>query len=262
VNGIDKKTALSSLNREVFFDSAGSSKKLTINYFNNEVAINQTILVPNDSYAVKVTWTVSPLESQISDAALYLSTFFDLYFSFEEAYVPGVLNWENPWSKPSNSNGDNWAVVNFTGSTLADNYLGLYDGNEEVLYALNFEELPDWGNVGVLASRQIDAVRFQYNFESINQNQPVSFTYRVLTFSMSSYPEIEQILDLEGTFMSASLAQFEINTRDYKSLIKENNIEFIIYDKNELDIKIIQCKLIEIVYSNDRYVIFKVKNNV
>ena len=262
VNGVDKKTTLSSLNREVFFDNAGSSKKLTINYFNTEVAINQTILVPNDSYAITVTWTISPLEGQISDAALYLSTFFDLYFSFEDAYVPGVLNWENPWSRPSNSDGNNWAVVNFTSSTLADNYLGLYDGDEEVLYALNFEELPDWGNVGVLASKQIDAVRFQYNFESIDQNQPVSFIYRVLTFSMSSYPEIEQILDLKGTFTVASLAQFEINTRDYKSLIREKNIEFIIYDKNELDTKIIQCKLIEMVYSNDRYVIFKVKNNV
>jgi len=260
-NGVDKKTPLSSLNRETVFEDQGSPKKLVIHYFNDEINITQTILVQNDSYPINVAWTLSPLESEVSNAALYVSTFFDLHFSFDEAYIPGVLDWENPWSRPSYSQGNGWAVVNFSRSTLTDNYLGFYDEKEEVVFALNFKELPDWGNVGVLASRQIDAVRFQYNFGKININQTAFFTYQVLTFSKSSYSEMQQPSELKSLFELKPLAPFEVKSRDYHDFIKEKNIKFIVYDKNQLDTKIIRCKLLELVYSNDRYVIFRVKTN-
>jgi len=260
-NSVDKKTTLSSLSREIIFQDQGSSKKLVIHYFNDEINITQTILVQNDSYPINFAWTLSPLKSQISNAALYVSTFFDLHFAFEKAYVPGVLDWENPWSRPSYSQGNDWAVVNFSRSTLTDNYLGFYNENEEVFFALNFKELPDWGNVGVLASRQIDAIRFQYNFDKININQTAFFTYQVLTFSKSSYPEMQQLNDVKNLFGVKPLTPFEVKSRDYHDFINEKNIKFVVYDKNQLDTTIIRCKLLELVYSNDRYVIFKVKNN-
>jgi len=256
-----EKISLSDFTRESVFEDEGSPKKLTIHYFNDEVSITQTILAQNDSYPINVTWALSPVESQISDVALYVSTFFDLYFSFEEAYVPGALDWASPWSNPSNSQGNDWAVVNFSRSTLTDSYLGFYDAAEEVVFALNFEELPDWGNVGVLGSMQIDAVRFQYNFDNINVDQTASFTYQVLTFSKSSYPEMQQPKELKSLFESEPSTSFEVKSRDYHDLVIERNIKFIVYDKNELDTKIIGCKLLEMVYSNDRYVIFKIKNN-
>lgn len=260
-NGVDKETALSGLNREIVFEDQGSPKKLIIHYFNDEINITQTILVQNDSYPINVAWTLSPLESEVSNTALYVSTFFGLHFSFEKAYIPGVLDWENPWSRPSNSQGNDWAVVNFSRSTLTGSYLGFYDEKEEVVFALNFKELPDWGNVGVLASRQIDAVRFQYNVDKININQTAFFTYQVLTFSKSSYPEMQPPSELKSLFELKPLAPFEVKSRDYHDYIREENIKFIVYDKNQLDTKIIRCKLLELVYSNDRYVIFRVKSN-
>ena len=260
-NGVDKETALSGLNREIVFEDQSSPKKLMIHYFNNEINITQTILVQNDSYPINVAWTLSPLESEVSNTALYVSTFFDLHLSFEKAYIPGVLDWENPWSKPSNSQGNDWAVVNFSRSTLTDNYLGFYDEKEGIAFALNFNELPDWGNVGVLASRQIDAIRFQYNFEKININQTAFFTYQVLTFSKRSYPEMQQPSELKSLFEFKPLTPFEVKSRDYRDFIKEKNIKFIVYDKNQFDTKIIRCKFLELVYSNNRYVIFRVKSN-
>ncbi len=261
VNGVDKKTTLAGLDREIIFEDKSSFKKLMIHYFNDEINITQTILVQNDTYPMNVAWTLSPAESEIGNIALYLSTFFDLHFSFEKAYIPGVLDWENPWSKPSNSKGNDWAVVNFSRSTLTGNYLGFSDEKEEVVFALNFKELPHWGNVGVLASRQIDAVRFQYNFDKININQTASFTYQVLTFSKNSYPEMQQPSELKSLFESKPITPFEVKSRDYRNFINEENIKFIMYDKNQLDTKIIRCKLLELVYSNDRYVIFRVKSS-
>jgi hypothetical protein len=260
-NGVYKeRIPLSNFTRESVFEDQSSPKKLAFRYFNDEVSITQTILVQNDTYPISVVWTLTPVESEISDVALYLSTFFDLHFSFEKAYIPGVLDWENPWSRPSNAQ-DGWAVVDFSRSTLTDNYLGFYDEKEEVVFALNFEDLPDWGNVGVLASRQIDAVRFQYNFDKLSMNQTAFFTYQVLTFSKNSYPEMQQPSELKSLFELKPLTPFEVKSRDYHDYIREENVKFIVYDKNQLDTKIIRCKLLELVYSNDRYVIFRVKSN-
>ena len=261
VNGIDKEIALSSLNKEISFDKERIPKKLTINYTNDEIAIIQTILVTNDSFPLNVTWTLSPLVSQISDVSIYVSTSFDLYFSFEEAYIPGVLDWENPWVRPSYSQGNSWAYVNFSGSILTDQYFGFYDDTDEVVYALKFGELPEWGNVGALASRQIDAFRFQYTFDQIDFNQPASFTYQVLAFSRRSYPEMPDRNELKDMFEFNPRFPFEIKSRDYNDIVRESNIKFILYDKNELDTKIIFSEVLELIYSNDRYVIFKVKNS-
>jgi hypothetical protein len=260
-NGINKEIYLSNFTRESVFDAQGSPKTLTIRYFNDEVSITQTIIFENDTYPITVAWALSPTESEIKDVSLYLSTFFNLQFSFEDAYIPGVLDWENPWSKPSNVLENEWAVVNFSRSTLTGNYLGFYDAAEEVVFALNFQELPDWGNVGALESRQIDAVRFQYDFDKVNVNETASFAYRYLTFSKNSFPDMPNLNDVKGLFDFKPATAFELKSRDYHDYIKEYNIGFLVYDKNQLDTKIIRCKLLEVVYSNDRYDIFKIKNN-
>ena len=143
---------------------------------------------------------------------------------------------------------------------MADNYLGFHDEKNEVVFAIRFVELPDWGNVGVLGSRQIDTVRFQYNFDKISVDQPASFTYQILTFSQDSLPEKQNSNELPGLF-DFKPAAFHVKSRDYFSYIKEQNIEFIVYDKNQLDTNLIRAKILELIYSNDRYVIFRVKSN-
>jgi hypothetical protein len=171
-----------------------------------------------------------------------------------------VLHWENPWSRPSNTQGTLWAVTNFSSSTLTDNFLGFYDEKEEVAFAMNLSALPGWGNVGALSSMQIDAVRLQYNFAKISINQTASFSYQVLTFSKSSFPEMQNLNELKSLLDFHPAAAFDVESRDYYDYIKKNNIGFVVYDKNQLDTKMIRSKLLEIVYSNDRYVIFKIKS--
>jgi hypothetical protein len=260
-NGVYKEVPLSNLTRESVFEDQGFPKKLTFHYFNDEVSITQTITVQNDTYPITVAWSLSPTQNEITDVSLYLSTFFDLQFSFEEAYVPGILNWQNPWSNPSNTNGNEWAVVNFTRSTLTGNYLGFYDSAKEVVYALNFQELPDWGNVGALESRQIDAVRFQYDFDKVNVNETASFTYQYLASSKTSAPNMPSLTNLKALFDFKPATTFDVKTSDYHDYIKDYGVGFIVYDKNQLDTKIIESKLLELIYSNDRYMIFKIKSN-
>ena len=247
------------LSREIVFEEQSYLKKFVIKYFNDEIVLTQSILVQNDSYPINVVWTLSPLKSEIDDVTLYISYFFDLTFSFEKAYVPGSLDWANPWSRPSYAQGNEWAVVNFSRETLTENYIGAYDEKNEVAFALKFVDLPDWGNVGALSSRQVDAFRFQYQFDKVNINQTASFTYQILTFSKSSYPEMQQPSELKNLF-SVKPSAFDVKTRNYADYIKEFKIEFLVYDKNRFDSKLLSSNLLQLVYSNDRYVICRIKS--
>jgi hypothetical protein len=261
VNGVSHSSNLSNFRREIIFEDQGYPKKLVIKYSNNDVALTQTILVQNDSYPLDVSWTVTSLKNEITDVALQISNHFDLFFSFKEAYLPGLLDWDNPWTRPSEVNGNDWAVIDFSRTTLTDNFIGFYDDKNAVAFAIKFAELPDWGNIGALTSRQIDALRFQYNFDKISANNSASFAYQTLTFSQSSFPEMKNLSELKGLFDFKPATAFEVQSRDYHDSIRENNIDFIVYDKNQLDTKLVRAKILELVYSNDRYVIFKINNN-
>jgi hypothetical protein len=262
IEGVNKKICLSNVSREITFEEdLASQRKLTIQYSNDEITVSQTILIQNNSYPTNVTWSLIPHKSQVTNVTLYLSTFLDLQFSFDKAYLPGILNWENPWSKPSATHGTDWAVTDFSQYNLTEKYVGLYDEKNQLFFAMKFENSPTWGNIGALASMQINAIRFQYNVDKIDANQTTSFAYQTLTFSKNSYPEIQQPSELKNLFQSTPPGTFEIKSRDYHDYIKENNVVFIVFDKNQLDISIVRCKLLELIYSNDRYVIFKIRSS-
>jgi hypothetical protein len=260
--GVARYFPLSDLSREIVFEEQGYPKKFVIKYFNDEIILTESILVQNNSYPINFVWALSPLRSEIDNVALYVSYFFDLSFSFETAYVPGSLNWTNPWSKPSYAQGNEWAVVNFSRENLMpENYIGAYDEKNEVAFALKFVDLPDWGNVGALSSRQVDAFRFQYQFDKVSINQTVSCAYQILTFSESSFPEMQQPSELKSLFDFKPASAFNVTTRNYADYIKELKIEFLVYDKNRFDSKLLSSQLLQLVYSNDKYVICRIKSN-
>ena len=248
---------LSGLSREIILDK--NPPRLVIKYFNDEIVITESISLQNDSYTVNVVWALSPLKTEINDVTVYISNFFDLYFWFKKAYVPGSLDWENPWDKPSSAHGNEWAVVNFTRETLTDNYIGIYDEKNEAAFALKFVDLPKWGNVGVLASRQIDAVRFEYRFDKVDVNQTIDFTYQVICFSKSSFSEMPALDELRNMFDFKPASAFDVTTRSYLDYIREKKVEFLVYDKNRFDSKLLQSNILQLVYSNDGHVICRVK---
>jgi hypothetical protein len=158
------------------------------------------------------------------------------------------------------TSGNSWAVASFSNSTLTDNYIGLYDSRDNIAFAFQFNDTPSWGNIGALGNGQIDAVRFEYDFNSIGVNQTVTRQYQTLTFSQNSFPTFQQPSQLQGLF-GYKPADFSVSSRDYRDFIAENNIGFIVYDKNQLDYNMIHCKFLQLIYSNDRYAIFKVLDN-
>ena len=72
---------------------------------------------------------------------------------------------------------------------------------------------------------------------------------------------MQNLSDLKRMFDFKPATTFEVQSRDYHDYIKENNIDFVVYDKNQLDTKMVRAKILQLIYSNDRYVIFKINNN-
>ena len=259
-NGTDYNFNLSDLSRQMSF-SQGYPKQVTFTYSNDYVVLTQTMLVQNDTYPINVSWGITPLINDVSNASLYITNYFDLQFNFTEAQIPQLMDWVNPWDVPSKTtHGTDWAVVTFSNSSLTDNYIGIYDPAKDIAFGFKFEDLPDWGNIGALASRQIDAVRFQYNFNEINANQTVTRQYQILTLSKNSFPTMQQPNQLESLF-NYNPGQFTVDSRDYTQYIAANNIEFIVYDKTQLDVNMLHVKFLQLIYSNDKYAIFKVLSN-
>jgi hypothetical protein len=259
INGEQYKLSLSQLSKEIYFDDQISPKKITFVFTNDDIALNKTITVANNTYPIAITWTLTPLKVQITNASLYLTTNFDLKYHFEEVEIPGLLNWVNPWDAPDSvrsSNGTIWAVASFSAAHLKDKYIGLYDGGSEVGFAYRFADLPDWGNIGVLGNKQIDAVRLVFNFDKVDPGETAVRSFEMLSLSKSSYSALSRE-GLRVLFTDRS-AQFLVFSRDFSYYIREQNIGFIVYDRNQLDTQIIHSKILQLIYSNDRYVIFKI----
>ena len=258
-NGVEYQLQLSELRKQIVFEDQSIPKKIVFIYSNDNITLTETVTAQNDSYPLGISWSITPQRSEISNITLYLSTFFDLKFKFDKAQIPQLLDWVNPWDAPpaiTTTHGTDWAVATFSNTNLKDSYLGLYDDINNIAFAFKFTDLPDWGNIGALANRQIDAVRFQYQFKDLTVNQTASRSYEVLTMSKNSYSPLQP--DTLQSLFNLKIAPFTVVARDFSNYIAENNIGFIVYDRNQLDPQMVHSKLLQLIYSNDRYVIFKV----
>jgi hypothetical protein len=257
-NGVYHEVSMNQLSKEIVFQNQTDPKSITLHLSNDDIVLTKTISVRNNTYPFDVSWTVTPLRGQITNASLYLTTHFDLQFKFDVADIPGLMDWVNPYDAPEpiKTTDETWAAASFAGANLKDNYLGLYDDTNNVGYAFHFTDLPAWGNIGSLGNRQIDAVRLVYEFDSIAEGQTVERSYQTMTLSQTSYPSLARE-SLQGLF-SQTVQPFTVESRDFRNYIERDSIGFIVYDRNTLDTQIINSKILQLVYSNDRYVIFKI----
>jgi hypothetical protein len=107
---------------------------------------------------------------------------------------------------------------------------------------------------------KIDGIKWQYNFETIAANQTVSVSYQVLSFSMDSYPALTNPQNMDTLFDLKTAKPFDVQCRNFASIIRDNHIGFIVYDINVFDKRILTSGWVQMIYANDKYVVLKVKN--
>ena len=245
--------------RKIIWTEDEGSRKLQLQYFSkNEFILIENIEAKNAKIPIYISWTFTPLCDEIKNVSFHLSIHFDLYRSFERAYVPEILNWESPWNKPSYIEGDReWALVDFNPETLPENYVAFNDPANRIFYAFQFKDYPNWGSIGVLSTKQIDALRLRYDFGDVND--PVSLAYSIVAFSEESYNV--NLDDFREVFNLKIGGNFAVQYRDYLTCAKEMAIQFLVFDREKFRNEFLNSNFLQLVYSNDLYVICKVKGD-
>lgn len=249
---------ISDLSRGIFWKIENGCKKLQIQYsFENEFFLTESVEVRNNKIPISITWIFTPLRGGVKNLQFNLSIHFDLYRSFERAYIPGILDWESPWNRPSFIEGNRkWALVDFDPKNLSKNYIAVYDPLNGVFYAFKFEDYPEWGSIGVLSTNQIDALRLRYNLNNADEN--VSLSYSIAAFSKESFPKVDFNL-FDEIFTLKATNNFAVQYRDYITCAREEGIKFLVFDRGKFRNEFLNHGFLQLVYSNDRYIICKIK---
>jgi hypothetical protein len=100
LNGVDHKVPVGQLSKEIIFNDTAEPKSLTFLFFNDDITLTKTISAGVNCYQYSINWTLTPQNSNVQNASLYLTTLFDLQYKFEIAYINGLLNWVNPYEAP------------------------------------------------------------------------------------------------------------------------------------------------------------------
>lgn len=257
-NGKNYVLKISDLNRKINWIEENGIKKLQIQYFQErKFILTENVEMQNGKLPVNVKWTFTPLSGNITKLHIHLSIHLDLNFYFEKAYVPGVLNWENPLDKPSyKDEHEKWVLTFFVPENLIGKTIAVYDTANRTFYAIKFADFPSLGSLGALANRQIDALRLRYDFESLNKT--VSFSYRIINLSEKSFHGLD-LGNFEDLFLLES--NFEIQYRDYLTYIEKFGIRFLVFNKANFRSQLLNSRLLNLVYMDDKYVICEVRSH-
>lgn len=255
-DGENFSVRLSDLNRKINWIWENGSKKLQILYFvEGKFLLVERVEMRNGELPANISWALTPLGGSIKKMQVHLSIHLDLNFYFEKAYVPGILNWENPLDKPSyRDEREKWVLTFFTSENLTGKAIAVYSSVNRTFYAVKFAEFPDLGSLGALVNRQIDALRLTYDFENLNQT--VSFSYSLINFSEESFQGLD-LSKFEELFELKS--NFEIQYRDYLTYIKEFEIRFLVFSKESFRSQLLNSRFLQLIYADDKHAICKVR---
>ncbi len=260
LGGVLHNYTLPSLNRTIIMDERQYPMEIAINYTGPDFVLTKHVFAYNDSYPLTVTWELTPLNNNVNYVIFYLTQNFVEGVPFNKANLGGALNWQNPLDNPSKMEQEGWGLTNFNKQNLTiSNCIDVYNEKDQIAYAIKFLDLPNSGNIGALWNRNIDAIRWQYDMFKVDLNYTITLRYQVLAFSMSSYPQLKDAKTMDTLFDLKTDKPFEVQSRDFASIIYNNCISFIVYDKTRFDAKILSTGWVQLVYSNDRYIVLKIK---
>ncbi|MEM2711075.1 MAG: hypothetical protein QXY46_04280 [Candidatus Bathyarchaeia archaeon] len=259
VNGSQFTVKLAELPRRILWIQKGSRPSLCIQYLSEgRFIINEVVEMSDSVLWTKANWTFIPLTHDIDHLLIHLSIQFDLNLSFNLTYVPGVFEWGNPWNWPT-SHGDNyrWVLTGFDTKTMPNRNIAVYDPKNKVLFAIKFLDVPNYGNIGALDSRQIDALRLFYEYENVTC--PVTFTYLTINLSEESITklrldEFQEIFDWRGSFT--------VSCRDYTTFTKERNIHFLVFNRDNFRSELLNTRRLSLIYLNKNCTVCKVVHEI
>ncbi|MFW6111387.1 MAG: hypothetical protein ACOC6H_05060, partial [Thermoproteota archaeon] len=249
---------LSETRKEIYWSQkTPNESQLICKYSHNLFTLERKVTMRDDRLATDVRWILRGHQN-LTGVRLRVSSYTAPRLNFTEVFIPGVLNWQNPWDRPTYSKPDSWAAIECPPDRLEDNLTALFDADNDILTIWGFSEDPDWLNVGVLENRFIDAIRVGYRFGEVRKEDSKEVSWSILAYS----PE-----EIGKRWDSTTLRQFlrakeelTVIERDFIKYIERHNIQFVTVHHQQHISKSDIPPILDRIYDSGEYSTYKTKD--
>ncbi len=237
--------------------NSDNEAQLVSEYIHEHFTIEKIVTLASSSAAINVRWNVK-VHQNLASVRLVVNNYFEPSLDFRKAFVPGVLEWQNPWDNATYINThEKWAFVEGS-DILCENLVAILDSPNNILTALEFDESPDWFSLGAVDNRFIDSLKLRYEFGDLaeGENQEISLSIIAYTFEGE---DIEQwkTLDLKQQFdLQTNLL---VQGRDFRTFIEEYNIKFVAVDTQQVVSNVEATPAFDKIYNNGRVIVYTTK---
>jgi hypothetical protein len=231
--------------------------KLVTEYKHDLFTLNKTITICSNNSSFNINWHIKT-NKEIKRVKLEVPILLDLSLDFKDAFIPGFLEWQNPWDNATAvDKGKEWVVVDGT-EILKEKIAAILDSTNGILTVFEFNEVPDWSILGALEDRRIDALRVRYELGDLDEWNCVDVNFSIFTKIFDNEEikpwnrlELEQLLD--------SSVNSVLKITDFFTYIEEYNIEFVAIDTKKIISNIEATPALDKIYDNGRSVIYTTK---
>ena len=259
IHGKSALVSLSENSKRIYWTQRSVDESQLVSEYSHDLfTLEKVVTFHNESSAINLEWRFTA-HQDFAAISLQVFSFTEPSLDYREAFVPGVLEWQNPWDKPSSVMGDNWALVECPPYDLGSKIAAMLDAENGVLVVFEFDDFPDWFNIGALANRFIDALRVGYEFGNFakGESQEISFSILLNWFESRDIERwtqaaLKQLLD--------SKTNLPVQRRDFLTYIEEYDIKFVVIDSQQLLLNVESSPILNRVYANDKFAIYAIKS--
>ena len=257
VHGKSTIVSLSETNKKIFWTQRSiEESQLVAEYQNDFFALEKVVTFSSESSVINLEYRLTARQD-LAAINLRIFSFTELSLDFTEAFVPGVLEWQNPWDNPSTVSG--WAIVECPPNKLGDNIAAILDAENGVLVIFEFADIPDWFNIGALGNRLIDALRVGYEFGNFARGESRGICFSILLYSFESR-DIERWTQNTLKQFLDSKTNMPVQRRDFLTYIEEYDIEFVVIDSQQPLSNVESSPILNKVYANDKFAICAIRS--
>jgi hypothetical protein len=257
--GEEVEVRLSETTETIYWKQNSTDKmQLVTEYAHDLFTVQKIVTMSSSNKAIDIEWSVQAHE-EMANVTLSVDNYFEISLDFDEAFLPGVLEWQNPWDNATFIHPvQNWTLVEGA-ELLYEKLVAVLDTENGLLAAFQFDEQPDGFSIGALKNRFIDAVRIRYAFGDLTENEKHQVSFSTLVHAFE-FEEITQWTtpELKQQF-SSQPDKKPIEGRDFNTYIDEYNIKFVVVDTQKFVSTIEATPALDKIYYNGRIAVYTTK---
>jgi len=237
---------------------SAENTQLVSEYVHELFTVHKTTTFSGNSSIIKIEWKIQA-HQYLTNSKLAISNVMEPSLDYEEAFIPGVLEWQNPWDQPSDVEIDNkWAVVQGPAEMLEENVVAVLDEKNSILTAFELGDSLEWFNVGALANRFIDTFRISYDLGNLTTGESSEVTLSILVYAFESN-DVERLTTADFFDKYDSKTDLPVQQRDYQKFIEDYNIKFVVVDTKQRPSNKEASPTLDVVYNDGRTIVYTTK---